>query len=67
VAHGRDRAEALARMQAALRACHVEGVQTNLALQQAILDAPAFQSGGVDARFLPGLLRERSLAEAAHG
>jgi acetyl-CoA carboxylase biotin carboxylase subunit len=58
VAHGADRATALARLRAAVNATRLAGVATNLGLHAAILADDEFVAGGVDtgylARFLGG-------------
>jgi len=59
VVHGRDRSEACARLQSALRACSIEGVETNLGLHRSIVAAPDFLRGGVDTRWLPEFLAAR--------
>jgi acetyl-CoA carboxylase biotin carboxylase subunit len=45
IVHGRDRAEAIARMQRALAETHVEGVKTTIPYHQMLLADPAFLSG----------------------
>jgi 3-methylcrotonyl-CoA carboxylase alpha subunit len=52
IAHGEDRRAAIARLQTALAQTVVLGVQTNLALLQAILADPDFQAGNVSTGFL---------------
>jgi acetyl-CoA carboxylase biotin carboxylase subunit len=52
IAWGRDRAEATARMQAALRRTVVLGVVTNLARLRAIVDHPAFAAGELHTGFI---------------
>jgi acetyl-CoA carboxylase biotin carboxylase subunit len=54
--HGRDRAEAIARMRRALELTVVEGIKTNIPLHRRILDDPDFQAGRLDTRFLNRLL-----------
>ncbi len=56
VAHGADRAEALARMRSALAETRVEGVSTNLAMHRALLDDADVVSGEVDTGFLEAWL-----------
>ena len=56
IVHGRDRAEAVARLQHLLQQARVEGVDTNLALLRRIAAEPAFVAGGVTTAFLPALL-----------
>ena len=48
IVHGRDRAESLQRMKAALANCHIEGVATNVALHALLLDDPDFVRGAAD-------------------
>jgi 3-methylcrotonyl-CoA carboxylase alpha subunit len=52
VAHGDDRATALARLERALRATEVVGVATNRAFLAAIAAHPDFREGGVDTGFI---------------
>ena len=52
IAHGRDRAEAISRMQRALDMFVVEGVHTSIALHQRILADPDFLAGHFDTRFV---------------
>lgn len=56
IVHGRDRAEALSRLQQALALCRVDGIATNLALLQRLAAEPDFAAGGVTTAFLPALL-----------
>lgn len=60
IAHGATRAQAIARMRVALAEMQIEGVSTNIALHQALLDDPAFQAGGVDIHHLERWLATRS-------
>ncbi len=59
VASGRDRAECIVRMKAALADLRVEGVTVNTSLHQFVLDQPAFENGGVSIHFLERLLQEQ--------
>ncbi|WP_425050146.1 acetyl-CoA carboxylase biotin carboxylase subunit [Psychromarinibacter sp. S121] len=56
ITHGETRAEAIERMQAALKVCALDGIATNAPLHAAILSDDAFRQGGVDTNYLPGLL-----------
>jgi acetyl-CoA carboxylase biotin carboxylase subunit len=58
IAYGRDRAEALARLEAALASLSIDGVATTADLHRAIAADPRFRQGGVDSRFFE---------EMAHG
>jgi len=55
VAHGRDRAEAIARMHGALDGFVVEGIKTTIPLHKRILAAPDFIAGKFDTHFLERL------------
>jgi acetyl-CoA carboxylase biotin carboxylase subunit len=55
VAHGRDRAEAIARMHGALDGFVVEGIKTTIPLQKRILAEPDFIAGKFDTQFLERL------------
>jgi acetyl-CoA carboxylase biotin carboxylase subunit len=59
IAHGPDRASAIARLGRALADAHIEGVATNIGFQAEILADPEFQAGGVDTGFLPRFLERR--------
>jgi acetyl-CoA carboxylase biotin carboxylase subunit len=52
IAHGEDRASAIARMRNALVELVVEGIKTNTALHQEILSHSAFRDGGLDIHYL---------------
>ena len=60
IAHGKDRAEAIARMKCALEGFVVEGIKTTIPLHKRILNDPAFVAGKFDTHFL-----DRALAEPA--
>lgn len=55
IAHGRDRAEAIARMQCALDGFVVEGIKTTIPLHKRILADPDFVAGKFDTHFLERL------------
>jgi len=55
IAHGRDRAEAIARMQCALDGFVVEGIKTTIPLHKRILADPDFVAGEFDTHFLEHL------------
>ena len=59
IVHGRDRATAIARMRIALSEMVVEGIKTNLPLQQRIMADGGFQAGGQNIHY-----PARSVAEA---
>jgi acetyl-CoA carboxylase biotin carboxylase subunit len=60
IVHGRDRAEAIAKMECALRQFVVQGIETSISLHQAIFADPGFRAGEYDTGFM-----ERFLASKA--
>jgi len=52
IAHGDDRASALARMRGALAEIVIEGIKSNIPLQQNICSDAAFMAGGTDIHYL---------------
>jgi len=52
IAHGQDRATALARMRGALAEIVIDGIKTNIALHQDICSDCAFMDGGTDIHYL---------------
>jgi urea carboxylase len=52
IVHGADRAEAIARMQQALEATRMRGIETNLAYLRQIVSDPLFQEGQITTRAL---------------
>jgi acetyl-CoA carboxylase biotin carboxylase subunit len=50
--HGRDRAEAIARMRRCLDVMVVEGIKTTIPLHRRIMDDADFQAGRLDTRFM---------------
>jgi len=61
IAHGRDRQEAIVRMQCALDGFVIEGIRTTIPLHKRILVNPEFIAGNFDTHFL----ERRSAAEAS--
>ncbi len=64
IVHGSNRAEAIARMRVALSEMVVDGIKTNIPLQQRIMADAGFASGGQNIHYLEKRLaenRERSL------
>lgn len=55
IAHGRDRAEAIVRMEGALDGFVVEGIKTIIPLHKRILADPDFRAGNFDTQFLEHL------------
>ena len=60
IVHGTDRREALARMRAALAAFRIEGIASNIPLQQALMDEPGFAAGAVNIHHLEHWLAVRA-------
>jgi acetyl/propionyl-CoA carboxylase alpha subunit len=58
IAHAPSRAEALARLAAALDAVRVEGIRTNAGFLARVLRSEAMQAGAVDTHFLEGFRRQ---------
>jgi len=58
VAHGQTRAEAIARLRAALDEFRIDGPPTTLALHRRIVRDPGFVAGGVTSAYLERLLTE---------
>ncbi len=52
IVHGKDRAEALARMKRALDMFIVEGIHTSIPLHKRILADPDFIAGNFDTKFM---------------
>jgi len=50
-----------------LALCHLEGVESNIVLHQAILATGEFIEGGVDTRFLKQMLDTTPAGELANG
>ena len=63
--HGRDRAEAIARMKRSLEVMVVEGIQTNIPLHLKILEDPDFKAGRIDTRFMERYVVARQVVPAA--
>ncbi len=59
IVHGPDRATAIARMRVALGEMIVDGIKTNIALQQRIMADVGFQTGGQNIHYLEKRLAER--------
>ncbi|HET8898736.1 MAG TPA: acetyl-CoA carboxylase biotin carboxylase subunit [Rhodanobacteraceae bacterium] len=59
IVHGRDRATAIARMRIALSEMVVEGIKTNVPLQQRIMADGGFQQGGQNIHYLEKRINER--------
>ena len=62
IALGKDRPEALRRMEIALEEMIIEGIRTTIPFHQLALKHPRFQAGDLDTRFVEELLKP----ETAH-
>ena len=63
--HGRDRAEAIARMRRALDVVVMEGIKTNVPLHRRIMDDPDFLAGNARHRASWSASRPRKKAASA--
>jgi len=63
IVHGRDRAEAIAKMQRALSQFVVQGIETSISMQREIFADEAFQAGQFDTKFMEGFLARRKQDE----
>ena len=59
IVHGRDRETAIARMRVALSEMVIDGIKTNIPLQQRILSDIGFQQGGANIHYLEKRLKEQ--------
>jgi urea carboxylase len=55
IARGRDRAEAIDRLAAAVATCRIDGIETNRAYLTQVLASPGFRAGAVHTGFLDDL------------
>ena len=60
IVHHRTREEAIARMQRALEAFIVEGIETSIPLDQRILADPDFQAGNMSTKFMERFISAKS-------
>jgi acetyl/propionyl-CoA carboxylase alpha subunit len=61
IAHGRSRSAVIKSLRAYLEQVEIEGVYTNLALMEAILDDPVFREGDYDTNFIVDFFRRVDL------
>ena len=59
IVHGNTRAQAISRMKVALSEMVVDGIKTNVPLQQRIMADIGFQQGGANIQYLERRLAER--------
>jgi acetyl-CoA carboxylase biotin carboxylase subunit len=57
IAYGKDRAEALRRMEIALEEIIIEGIQTTVPFHRLAIRDPRFQAGDIDTHFVESLMR----------
>ena len=62
IAHGKDRAEAIRRMEIALEEMIVEGIKTTIPFHRLALATEKFRKGDLSTRFVEELLKERAAA-----
>ena len=62
IAHGKDRAEAMRRMEIALEEMIVEGIKTTIPFHLKALRDPRFQAGDIDTHFVEALLKGEAAA-----
>jgi len=60
IVHGRDRAEAIAKMERALSQFIVQGIETSIPLHQAIFADPGFREGQFDTGFMENFLTSKT-------
>ena len=63
IAHGRDRNEAIARMERALEMFIIEGIYTTVPLQRKIMADPDFRAGVFDTKFMERFLAKQKAAK----
>src|SRR5450432_629682 len=61
IVHGKDRAEAMARMSRALEMFVVEGIHTTIPLHRRILEDPEFREGNFDTKFMERFFERETL------
>ena len=59
IVHGKDREEAMARMERALSMFVIEGIETSISLHQEIFADPDFRAGNFDTKFMERFLAKR--------
>jgi acetyl-CoA carboxylase biotin carboxylase subunit len=65
IVHGRDRAEAIAKMERALSQFVVQGIETSISLHQEILQDPGYRAGDFDTSFMERFLAARAEAKTS--
>ncbi|HEV2105883.1 MAG TPA: acetyl-CoA carboxylase biotin carboxylase subunit [Candidatus Eisenbacteria bacterium] len=64
IVHGKDRAEAIRRMEIALEEMIVEGIRTTIPFHRLAVRHPRFRAGELDTRFVEDLLKEHAAGAA---
>jgi acetyl-CoA carboxylase biotin carboxylase subunit len=62
IAHGKDRAEAIRRMEIALEEMIVEGIKTTIPFHRLALASEKFRNGNLSTRFVEELLKDHPVA-----
>ncbi len=65
IVSGRDRAEAIERMERALEEFIVEGIKTTIPFHQKVMQHPEFRAGNFDTKFVERMKDQEALEEAA--
>ena len=65
IAHGRNRAEAVARLRKAIAESHIEGIKTNLPFHAEVLADAEFQAGGMDTGYLQRFFERKAAPSEA--
>jgi acetyl-CoA carboxylase biotin carboxylase subunit len=65
IVYGRDRTEAISRMQRALEDCRVEGIGTTLPFLRYALAHPEFVAGRVNTRLVEKMIQEMTVPLAS--
>ncbi len=65
IVSGRDRAEAIGRMERALEEFIVEGIKTTIPFHQKVMQHPEFRAGNFDTKFVERMKDQEALEEAA--
>jgi len=65
IAYGKDRTEAIRRMEIALEEMIVDGIRTTIPFHLLALRHPRFRAGDLDTHFVEMLLKERDAAGTA--
>ena len=65
ITHGRDRSEAIRRMNRALDMFIIEGIHTSIPLHRRIMNDPDFQAGRMDTKFIERLLAPEKVGTPA--